>query len=169
MTYKDLLSYQMATIVYDLTDVFVGKYINPRSRTCDQMIQAARSGKQNIVEGCSERTSKKSELKLLGVARASFKELLEDYEDYLRQHRLPLWSKNSTQSLVVRRLSYMSDKSYMTYMSYIEKPEPAANCLICLTAQTGYLVDRQITKAEDDFARHGGYTENLFKRRLRER
>jgi restriction system protein len=101
MSYRELKSYQMATIIYDFTVEFCDRYVKPdrtnRSdksyqsyRTSDQMVQAARSGKQNIVEGSSERASKKSELKLLAVARASFQELLEDYEDFLRQRGLPL-------------------------------------------------------------------------------
>ncbi len=169
MPYKELLSYQMTTIIYDLTDIFVRKYIDKRSRTSDQMVQAARSSKQNIVEGCSERTSKKSELKLLGVARASLKELLEDYEDYLRQRGLRQWEKSSPESLVVRNLSYRSYKTYQTYTSYMTTPNKAANCLICLINQAGYLLDKQITKAEQDFLQHGGYTENLFRQRLQNR
>jgi restriction system protein len=89
--YRDLQSYQMSEIVYDASVAFCDRFINKRSRTNDQMVQAARSGKQNIAEGCmASGTSKKTEIKLVGVARASLEELLLDFEDYLRQHRLPL-------------------------------------------------------------------------------
>lgn len=93
--YRDLQSYRMAEIVYDATVVFCDRFISKASRTHDQMVQAARSGKQNIAEGCmASGTSKKTELKLIGVARASLEELLLDFEDFLRQRELPLWGKD---------------------------------------------------------------------------
>ncbi len=89
--YQDLQSYQMSEIVHDSTVVFCDRFISRRSRTHDQMVQAARSGKQNIAEGSmASGTSKKTELKLVGVARASLEELLLDFKDFLRQHGLPL-------------------------------------------------------------------------------
>jgi four helix bundle protein len=92
--YQKLASYQMAEIVFDATAHFCNKYIDKRSRTHDQMIQAARSGKQNIVEGSMvSGTSKEMEIKLMGVARASLEELLNDYKDFLRVRGLPLWDK----------------------------------------------------------------------------
>lgn len=130
------------------------------------MEQAARSGKQNIVEGCqASRTSSKTELKLLGVARASFEELLADYEDFLRQRGLPIWDKDSPQAQEVRRLSYKSDKSYTTYESYMSAAETAANCAICMIHQTNYLLDRQIDVLEKKFIKEGGYTESLYRKR----
>ena len=125
------------------------------------MVQAARSGKQNIVEGSSYKTSEKSELKLLGVARASFAELLEDYEDFLRQRKLRQWSKDSPEALVARSF-YKSDKSYKTYLS---SNEATANLAICLIHQVNFLVDRQINAAEEKFQREGGYTEKLYRTR----
>ena len=93
--YRNLQSYQMAEIVYDATVAFCNRFISRRSRTHDQMVQAARSGKQNIAEGCmASGTSKRTELKLIGVARASLEELLLDFEDYLRQKELPVWGKD---------------------------------------------------------------------------
>lgn len=162
MSYRDLKSYQQATIIYDFTVEFCKLFLDPKSRTNDQMIQAARSGKQNIVEGSSERTSQKSELKLLGVARASFQELLEDYEDFLRQRGLNMWSKDSTKAAAVRQLSYKTYRSYMTYKSYIDNPESAANAMICLINQTNYLLDRQIKSLEQKFIKEGGYNEKLY-------
>jgi len=108
--YRDLQSYQMAEIVYDGTVVFCDRFINRRSRTHDQMVQAARSGKQNIAEGCmASGTSKKTELKLIGVARASLEELLVDFQDYLRQHKLPLWDKGHPKAKQVRGLCYKKE------------------------------------------------------------
>lgn len=170
MSYKELKSYQNSTIIYDFTVEFCTKYIRHYSRTRDQMEQAARSCKQNIVEGTeASRTSKKSELKLIGVARASLQELLEDYEDYLRQHRRKIWSKDSPEAKTVRAIAYWTDKTYMSYGSYIEDPERAANVMICLINQTNFLLDRQISSLEEKFISGGGYTESLFKRRLEKR
>lgn len=161
MSYRDLKSYQQAVIIYDFTADFCDRYIDKKSRTHDQMIQAARSSKQNIVEGSSNRTSEKSELKLLGVARASFQELLEDYEDFLRQHGLKLWAKDDHEAREIRELSYMSNRSYLTYKSYLDNPETAANVATCLIHQANFLLDRQIKAAENQFIKEGGYTEKL--------
>ena len=130
------------------------------------MVQAARSGKQNIAEGSmASGTSKKTELKLMGVARASLEELLLDYEDYLRQNRLPTWGKSHPKSLAIRNLSYKSDKSYTTYGSYLTNSESAANCAICLINQANYLLDRQLQALEKEFLEKGGFTENLYQAR----
>lgn len=168
--YRNLKSYQTATIIYDLTMQFGKRYIRPYSRTRDQMEQAARSGQKNIAEGSQDSaTSKKSELKLIGVARGSLEELLGDYEDYLRQHGLAQWPKDHPKALAVRALGYRSYRSYMTYKTYLETPEAFANCVICLIHQANYLLDRQLASLEKAFIENGGYTENLFKRRLANR
>src|SRR3974377_2154110 len=133
--YRDLKSYQMAEIVHDATVAFCDRFIDRRSRTHDQMVQAARSGKQNIAEGSmASGTSKKTELKLIGVARASLEELLVDYQDFLRLHRLPLWGKEHAQAQAIRKLAWAKDRSYMTYKTYFEEERPgvAANAAICL-------------------------------------
>ena len=144
-SYKNLKSYEQAVTVCDLTVEFCKKYLNPKSRTVDQMEQAARSGKQNIVEGCAaSRHNPQTEIKLLGVARASFEELLEDYHDFLRQRGLEIWSKDDSRSLELRHFSYKSDKSYETYKFYMTDPEKIGNCLITLVNQTNYLLDQQI-------------------------
>lgn len=166
MSYRDLKSYQTATIIYDFTVEFCQHYVDKRSRTTDQMVQAGRSGKQNIVEASTERTSKRSELKLLGIARGSLQELLEDYEDFLRQRRLPLWGKDSSEAKQVRALAYRSDKSYETYRSYLSNPSVAANVAICLINQANFLLDRQIKALEEKFVREGGWGESMFKKRL---
>src|SRR4030066_2354071 len=145
--YRELKSYQNAEIVYDATVKFCDRFVDRRSRTHDQMWQAARSGKQNIAEGSmASGTSKKTELKLIGVARASLEELLLDFQDFLRQKGLPIWGKAYPQAQAVRTLAYASDRSYSTYKTYIEAspPQDAANTIICLIHQTNYLLDQQL-------------------------
>lgn len=164
--YRKLKSFQMSTIVYDLTLVFIKQYVPRGSRTNDQMHQAARSGKQNIAEGSmASGTSKKTEIKLVGVARASLEELLLDYEDYLREHQLGLWSKEDARIKAIRALSYTTDKSYKTYLSYLSNPQSAANCLICIIHQTNYLLDQQLRVLDKELLEKGGFTENLYQKR----
>ncbi len=118
--YRKLMSYQMAEIVYDATVKFCERFIDKRSRTYDQMVQAARSSKQNIAEGSmASGTSKKIELKLIGIARASLEELLQDSEDFLRQRNLKLWNKNDKRVLEIRKIGKEKDKSYKSYKTYI--------------------------------------------------
>lgn len=170
--YRELQSYRMAEIVYDATVVFCDRFIDRHSRTHDQMVQAARSGKQNIAEGSmASGTSKKTELKLIGVARASLEELLLDYQDFLRQKGLPLWGKDHTEALAVRRLAHCKNRSYKTYSTYVEasSPEIAANTLICLIHQTNYLLDRQLQALERAFLEEGGFTERLYNVRTKAR
>lgn len=165
--YRTLKSYQSATIVYDLTIAFCDRYISKFSRTTDQMVQAARSGKQNIAEGSqTSGTSKRTELRLIGVARASLEELLADYEDFLRQNKFPIWAKDNQRVIQIRQISYSPNRSYETYKTYLEKPEYAANCLLCLIHQTNYLLDKQLASLEKAFLENGGFTENLLKQRL---
>jgi len=160
--FRGLKSYQMSEIVYDATVVFCDRWIGRRSRTHDQMVQAARSGKQNIAEGSmASGTSKKFELKLVGVARASLEELLLDYQDFLRQRKLPLWEKNHLQSQQIRKLAYASNRSYIEDTT----PEVAANTLICLIHQTNFLIDQQLRQLEKQFLEQGGFTEKLYRAR----
>ena len=166
--YRDLKSYQMAEIVFDATAAFCDRYIDRRSRTHDQMVQAARSGKQNIAEGSmASGTSRKTELKLVGVARASLEELLLDCTDYLRQHGLALWEKSDPKAQEIRRIANRADRAYMSYRTYIEEgtPETAANTLVCLIHQTNYLLDQQLRQLEAQFLKEGGFTERLYKKR----
>jgi restriction system protein len=170
--YRQLKSFQHSELVYDATVKFCDRFIDKRSRTHDQMVQAARSGRQNIAEGSqASGTSKKFELKLVGVARASLEELLLDYEDFLRQRGLALWGKNHPTAQVVRRLAYEENRSYLTYRSYIEEspPEVAANTLVCLIHQTNYLLDQQLRQLEQAFLKEGGFTERLYQSRSRSR
>ena len=170
--YRDLKSYQMAEIVHDATVVFCDRFISKRSRTHDQMVQAARSGKQNIAEGSmASGTSKKTELKLVGVARASLEELLLDFQDYLRQKGLGLWGKDHPKARQIRGLCYRKNRSYLTYKPHIEdsSPEIAANTMICLIHQTNYLLDQQLRALEKEFLNEGGFTEKLYHTRLQMR
>ena len=170
--YEDLESYKMAEIAFDGTMYFCNRYISIRSRTHDQMVQSARSGKQNIAEGSQvSGTSKKTELKLVGVARGSLEELKKDYHDYLRTHGLEIWDKNDPQAKEVRRLCYAQNRSYETYKTYFEskKPEIAANALICVIHQACYLLDRQLESLEADFIEQGGFTERLYRVRSERR
>jgi four helix bundle suffix protein len=178
--HKYLLSYRYAEIIHDLTVEFCRNNIAAygQKRTREQMEQAARSGKQNIIEGIGQsQTSKKGEIKLLGVANASFEELLADYEDFLRQGKMNIWPKTDEKVDRLRhyafRLSHLSNLS--TLGNLIEKPilpkhpEIAANLLLTLCHQVTYLLSKQIQRAEGDFVEHGGYTENLFKKRIQSR
>jgi four helix bundle suffix protein len=162
--YRKLRSFQAAPIVYDGTIVFCDRFIEKRSRTHDQMVQAARSGVQNIAEGSmASATSKKSELKLTGVARAGLEELLLDCEDFLRQWGLRIWPKDSPEALAVRG-RYRSDTSGPSdpYRISTASPEAAANTLICLINQASYLLARQLRGLEQSFLKHGGFTERLY-------
>lgn len=170
--YQELQSFKMAEIVYDATVAFCDRFISRRSRTHDQMVQAARSGRQNIAEGSmASGTSKKTELKLVGVARASLEELLLDYQDFLRQRNLPFWEKNHPKAKSARSLCYKKNRSYLTYKPYIEKAPPivAANVMICVIHQTNYLLDQQIRALEKAFLEEGGFTERLYRSRIQVR
>ncbi len=166
--YRELKSYQSALLVYDGTVAFCNRFVPLRSRTHDQMVQAARSGKQNIVEGAAvPGTSKKSELKLVGVARGSLEELLQDYEDILRQNGLARWEKDDPGARKIRSLAYQENRSYETYRTYVERGrlEVAANTMLCLIHQTNCLLDRQLKQLATRFLEKGGFTERLYRTR----
>jgi restriction system protein len=165
--YRKLRSFQSAQLAYDLTVVFCNRFIDKRSRTHDQMVQAARSGVQNIAEGSmASATSKKTELKLTGVARASLEELLLDYEDFLRQRGLRLWDKNSPEALEARKfLSDGSDTSDRSDSFKKSSEETAANIMICLINQASYLLHKQLQTLELKFLEEGGFTERLYNQR----
>lgn len=181
--YRNLKSYQVAERIYDATAAFCNRFIDKRSRTHDQMVQAARSGVQNIAEGSmASATSKKMELKLTGVARASLEELLLDYHAFLRQRGLQIWGKDSPEALKVRRSyvsnrsgrSDLSDRSDMSdrsdpYNISTALPEVAANSLICLINQASYLLGRQLQRLEQEFLTEGGFTERLYQARFQSR
>lgn len=167
--YQDLLSYRKSEIIYDFTFRFCEKFLKRGDRTIDQMVQAARSGKQNIAEGSKASiTSTEMELKLTNVARASLEELLLDYQDFLRVRDHLLWEKNSKEALYVRKLGKSENESYETYRTYMDSrpPETLANIAICLIHQANYLLDQQIRRLEKDFLEKGGLRENMTRARL---
>lgn len=167
--YEELLSFKKARIVYDGTVRFCERFLNKRDRTVDQMVQAARSGKQNILEGSqASGTSKEAEIKLVNVARASLEELLEDYRDFLRTGGHRLWEKNSKEALFVRKLGARNDATYESYRTYIDtrSPEIVANILICVIHQTNYLLDQQLRQLEQAFLKEGGLRERMTHARL---
>ncbi len=170
--YQTLLSYQKAEVVYDITYRFAHKYLSRGDRTVDQMIQSARSGKQNILEGSKAAlTSKETELKLTSVGRASLEELLADFRDYLRVRDHGVWEKDSKEALYVRQLGCKTPQTFELYRDFLEtRPsEVIANIAICLIHQTNYLLDQQLRRLEKDFLEQGGLRERMFKARLAQR
>lgn len=188
--YRKTASFQTATLIYDSTWWFCEKFLDSRSRTVDQMVQAARSGRQNIAEGsrCAA-TSSQTELRLVNVARASLEELLLDYEDFLRHRRLPQWEPDGPEATEVRDVpktfrQERSDSSDQTdlkdltdaqrwalYSRWLDHADPAirANATLCLLHQANYLLDNQIAALEEAFIEDGGYSEQLATERLRKR
>jgi four helix bundle suffix protein len=198
--YRKLRSFQIAQMVYDVTVRFCDKYIDKRSRTHDQMIQAARSGVQNIAEGSqASATSKKTELKLTQVARASLEELKLDYEDYLRQHGLKQWERENPlrQELIDKRcqnadelaswvvgvakrdgLSGQNGRSGQNSLMSTKStgsilsrnfPELSANAVLVLIIVANSLLDRQVERLAQDFEKEGGFTERLYRVRSEKR
>jgi four helix bundle suffix protein len=170
--YKNLLSYQKAEVVYDATVYFCRRFVDRHSRTQDQMIQAARSGKQNIIEASmASGTSKETEIKLTNVARASLEELLADYRDFLRVRDLEEWPANHPYTLRLRELNRTPGATYATFRKGIENPDPAiaANIIIGLIRVTSFLLDRQIRQLEKAFVEEGGLRERMTRARLESR
>jgi four helix bundle suffix protein len=167
--YKKLLTYQKAEIIYDATIKFTRKYFNRHDRTVDQMVQAARSGKQNIAEASmASATSKEIEIKLTNVARASLEELKIDYEDYLRSHNLKQCDKDDKLAQRFRTINRAPDATYDTLKRALENPDVAisANSMICLIHITTYLLFKQIKSLEKNFLNEGGLRERMTKARL---
>ncbi|MBE6298427.1 MAG: four helix bundle protein [Bacteroidales bacterium] len=167
--YKELLCYQKALCIYDTTYYFAHKYLQKGDRTIDQMVQAARSGKQNIVEGCSAATtSAESEIKLLNVAKASLQELLEDYKDYLRVRGLQLWDSSNTKHAQARRVcAAHNEPEYYRQAFEQRNDETIANIAIILIKQTDYLLKRYFERIKQDFLENGGIKEEMTKSRLK--
>jgi len=167
--YKYLLTYQYSSVIYDLTMEFCQRFLPGREllRQRDQMTQAARSGKQNIVEGY-ELQSLESYIKLLGVAKGSLKELLEDYEDFLRQRRVSLWPKNDSKMRGLRVLRVVGFPfPHIPQIPHIpHSPEHAANLMVMLCQRTTYLLEKQIMSLREKFIKEGGFRENLFRKRM---
>lgn len=167
--YEDWNVYKLSLIVCDITDYFVKTYLPAYGdRTVDQMRMAARSGKQNIVEGsCAAATSRETEIKLTNVAKASLKELLEDYRDYLRQHDLQIWGKDDPRTLQVRQFSKTHDAP-ADYLGRLPERsvETVANIAITLLHQLDYLLYRVIERSKQDFLERGGIKEEMYAARI---
>jgi len=169
--FRSLAVYWLAKEIYYLNYIFCERYISTSSRTFEQMIQAARSGKQDLVEGSLE-NSTESNLKLSGVSRASYGELIEDYEDFLWQKGLALWDKNDARVLAIRRRRIDTNESHVTHKTHevygisFDNPEAFANLLITLCAKEGYLLDQFLKGVENSFVKKGGFRENLFQKRM---
>ncbi|MBP7866521.1 MAG: four helix bundle suffix domain-containing protein [Acidobacteria bacterium] len=170
--YRRLLSYQKAEVVYEITYRFCQRFLAKGDRTVDQMVQAARSGKQNIVEGSkAATTSKEMEIKLTNVARASLEELLEDYRDFLKVRNLRTWEKDSREARFVRQLGMRSPLSFDAFREFTEtRPaEIVANIALCLIHQANYLLDHQLKGLEEAFLKEGGLRERMTRARLQAR
>lgn len=170
--YHTLLSYQKTEVIYEITYRFCQRFLKKGDRTVDQMVQAARSGKQNIVEGSkAATTSKETEIKLTNVARASLEELLEDYRDFLRVRDLLIWDKDSSEARYVRKLSAQSSLSFEVFREYTgtRPAEVVANIAICLINQANYLLDQQLKGLEKAFLQDGGLRERMTQARLKAR
>jgi len=170
--YNDLISYQKAKIIYDATVYFCRRFLALDKRTREQMIQAARSGKQNIVEGSlASGTSKQTELFLTGVAWSSLGELLEDYEDYCRAHEIQEWSEEDPGRKRMRELNRIPNADYETFRKGIEHEDPAVcvNVILGLIKVTCYLLDQQMKRMRKDLVEDGGLRERITWARLEER
>lgn len=170
--YRKLITYQKAEIIYDGTIYFTKRFFHPYDRTVDQMVQAARSGKQNIAEASmASGTSKETEIKLTNMARASLEELLIDYEDFLRTNKLIIWNKEHKLVVRFRELNKTPNANYQTYVKAIENKEPeiCANSMICLIRIVSYLLNNQIKTLEKEFIRSGGLRERMTKARIENR
>jgi len=170
--YQTLLSYQKSDVIYQITYRFCEKYLTKGDRTVDQMVQAARSGKQNIIEGNrAAPTSKETEIKLTNVARASLEELLEDYRDFLRVRDLAVWDKQSREARYARKLGMTTPLTFEIFREFAEtrSAEVVANIAICLIHQATFLLDHQLDSLEKVFTKNGGLRERMARVRLQAR
>ena len=169
--YRQLLSYQKTEVIYEMTFYFCHKFLQKGDRTIDQMVQAARSGKQNIIEGSAASSiSAKTEIKLVGVAKASLQELLEDYIDYLRTRGHRQWEKDSAEWTAMRELGRKhSDAEFFMSLCETRPPETIANMAIILINQADYLLFKQLERLEKDFINEGGFSERMMRVRKEKR
>ncbi len=169
--YRNLKAFQLATCIYDITYYFANKYFDKKDRTIDQMVQAARSGKQNIAEGsAASTTSAETEIKLTNVAKASLQELLLDYEDYIRVNELEQWLSADERTVRTRNICRRhSDSKY--YMDAVKQrsAETTANIAIVLIHQADYLLEHLIERQKLNFLKNGGIREQMTRARLEER
>lgn len=169
--YRKLLSYQKTEVIYEMTFYFCSNYLQKGDRTIDQMVQAARSGKQNIIEGCAaSSTSAKTEIKLVNVAKASLQELLEDYIDYLRTRGHRQWEEGSVELEAMRQLGREhNDAAFFMDLCATRPPETIANMAVVLIKQADYLLFKQLERLEKDFVEQGGFSERMMRVRKEKR
>jgi len=170
--YRNLITYQKAEIIYDATIYFTKRFFQKYDRTIDQMVQAARSGKQNIAEASvASATSKETEIKLTNVARASLEELMIDYQDFLRSNKYTIWNKEHRFAIRFRELNRTPNATYQTYIKAFEHKEPeiCANSVICLIKIVNWLLSQQIKSLEAAFLNEGGLRERMTKARIEKR
>ena len=165
--YRDLIAFQKAECIYDITFFFAHKYLSIGDRTVDQMVQAARSGRQNIAEGCQAgTTSAETAIKLLNVAKASLHELLLDFEDYLRVRELSIWDINSEKSVKTRRIcANHNDSAYYRDAIKVRSDETICNIAITLIHQVDLLLKKYIDRLQEDFVKNGGIKEQMYNAR----
>ena len=165
--YRDLIAFQKAECIYDITFFFAHKYLSIGDRTVDQMVQAARRGRQNIAEGCQAgTTSAETEIKLLNVAKASLHELLLDFEDYLRVRELSIWDINSEKSVKTRRIcANHNDSAYYRDAIKVRSDETICNIAITLIHQVDLLLKKYIDRLQEDFVKNGGIKEQMYNAR----
>lgn len=169
--YKKLIAYQKAECIYDITYHFAHRFLERGDRTIDQMVQAARSGKQNIAEGSTAATTSiESEIKLFNVAKASLQELLVDFEDYLRVRGKQLWDKDDERAIRTKRLcSEHSNSDYYREALPSRSDETIANIAITLIHQTDFLLQKLIERTQNDFLTNEGIREQMHNARVNAR
>lgn len=166
--YRNLIAFQKAECIYDVTYYFTHTYLTKGDRTIDQMVQAARSGRQNIAEGsAAAATSAETEIKLINVARASLQELLLDYEDYLRVRGLSIWDVNCEKAIATRHVcSRHNDSAFYLEKIRERSAETTANIAITLIHQTDVLFRKLLERLQTDFLKNGGIKEQMYRARV---
>lgn len=169
--YRNLIAFQKTECIYDITYYFAHNFLSKGDRTIDQMVQAARSGRQNIAEGCAaSTTSKETEIKLLNVAKASLQELLLDYEDYLRNRGKEIWPADSEKSIRTRKVCSRHNESlYYREAIRLRSDETICNIAITLIHQADLLLRKLIERSKADFLRSGGIKEQMYNARIQHR
>ena len=168
--YRNLICYRKAELIYDITHHFAYSAFNRGDRTIDQMVQAARSGKQNIIEGNADiNTSIELGIKLINISKASFKELLADYEDYLRVNGFEQWARASEKYEAMRRLGATMDNSRIVELAKSRSLDTVANMAIILLNQEDYLLHKLLSSLSDRFLNEGGFKERMHRMRLERR
>lgn len=170
--YEYLLAYKITVPIYDYTVVFCNRYIDPHSRTRDQMIQSARSGMQNIAEG-NKQQSLQGYIKLSGVSRGSLEELLKDYISYARQHNIPIWNQEKVKREIreigeiweiLRKTLTLPDSP--NFPSLPNHADAVINLMVTLINQANFLIDKLLISLKEKHMKEGGFNEQLYRKRI---